>query len=42
MATYTDEEWEEIGSKWREAAGIADILRVDPLGFVRWMKRAGY
>jgi Zn-dependent peptidase ImmA (M78 family) len=42
MADYTDEDWEEIACKWRQAAGMADAVRLDAPEFVRWVKRAGY
>lgn len=42
MSDYTDEEWEEIARRWRQAAGMADAIRLDAPEFVRWLKRAGY
>lgn len=42
MADFTDEEWEELGRKWREAAGMDHDTRINAPEFVRWLKRAGY
>jgi Zn-dependent peptidase ImmA (M78 family) len=42
MVGHTDEEWEEIGRRWRQAAEMADAVRLDAPEFVRWLKRAGY
>jgi hypothetical protein len=42
MSKYTDEEWEEIGRKWREAAKMDGAVPFDALAFVRWLKHAGH
>jgi Zn-dependent peptidase ImmA (M78 family) len=42
MAQYSDEEWEEIARKWRQAAGMDHTIRLDAPNFVRWLKHAGY
>src|SRR5262245_35474542 len=42
MSDYTDEEYEEVARRWRQAAGMADAIRLDAPEFVRWLKRAGY
>lgn len=42
MADYSEEEWESIGSRWREAAGMNDDARLDAPSFIRWLKRSGY
>ena len=42
MTDYSDEEWEEIGRKWRRAASGDDAVRLDAPKFVRWLKHAGY
>ena len=42
MTDYTDEEWEEIARKWRQAAGLDDAVPFDAPAFIRWLKQAGY
>ena len=42
MVGHTDEEWEEIARRWRQAADMADAVRLDAPEFVRWLKRASY
>jgi hypothetical protein len=42
MADCTDEEWEEIARRWRQAADKDDAICLDAPEFVRWLKRAGY
>lgn len=42
MADYSEEEWECIGSRWREAAGLNGEVRFDAPSFIRWLKRNGY
>jgi Zn-dependent peptidase ImmA (M78 family) len=42
MIEYTDEGWEELAHKWRQAANVDDAIRLDAPAFVRWMKQAGY
>jgi Zn-dependent peptidase ImmA (M78 family) len=42
MTSYTDEQWEEIASAWRKAAGQDDLIRFNAPAFVRWLKRQGY
>jgi hypothetical protein len=41
MTQYTDEEWEEIGRKWRQDAGVDEQTRLDAPLFVRWLKHTG-
>lgn len=41
MTSYTDEDWEELAKKWREAAGVDDQLRLNAPQFVRWLKQIG-
>lgn len=42
MSRFTDEQWEEIASVWRKAAGQDDRIRFDAPEFVRWLKREGH
>jgi len=42
MTDYTDEEWEEIARRWRDAAGQGDAVLFDPPAFIRWLKQAGH
>jgi Zn-dependent peptidase ImmA (M78 family) len=42
MTKYTDEEWEEIGGRWRQAAQMDSLLRLNAPNFIRWLKHAGY
>src|SRR5882724_9545823 len=42
MTEYTDEEWEEIGWKWRQAAQMDNLPRLNAPDFIRWLKHAGY
>jgi hypothetical protein len=41
MVGYTDEEWEEIARRWRQAADMDDAIPLDAPEFVRWLKHAG-
>jgi Zn-dependent peptidase ImmA (M78 family) len=42
MVDFTDDEWEEIGQRWRQAASMGDAALLDAPAFVKWMKREGY
>jgi hypothetical protein len=42
VADYSEEEWEGIGTRWREAAGLNGEVRMDAPSFIRWLKRIGY
>jgi Zn-dependent peptidase ImmA (M78 family) len=42
MVDFTDDEWEEIARRWRQAASMADAVLMDAPAFVRWLKRQGY
>jgi hypothetical protein len=42
VADYSEEEWESIGSRWHEAAGMNREVRLDAPSFIRWLKRNGY
>lgn len=42
MVHFTDDEWEEIARRWRQAAEMDDAIRLDAPEFVRWLKREGY
>ena len=42
MSRFTDEQWEEIASAWRKAAGQDDQIRLNAPEFVRWFKREGF
>ena len=42
MAEYSEKEWEYIGIRWREAAGMKDEARLNAPSFVRWLKHNGY
>jgi IrrE N-terminal-like domain len=41
MADYSEEEWEGIGTRWREAAGLNGTVRLDAPSFIRWLKGNG-
>jgi hypothetical protein len=42
MVEYTDDEWDEIGNKWRKAAKMDDVPRLEAPAFIRWLKHSGY
>jgi IrrE N-terminal-like domain len=41
VADYSEEEWEGIAIRWREAAGLNVDGRFDAPSFIRWLKRNG-
>jgi hypothetical protein len=41
VADYSEEEWEGIATRWREAAGLNGEVRLDAPSFIRWLKRNG-
>jgi hypothetical protein len=41
MADYSDEAWENVAARWREAAGQDGVVRLDAPSFIRWLKRSG-
>lgn len=42
MLAYSDEAFEQIGKTVREALGIDDQIKLDPIDFLRRLKHAGY
>jgi Zn-dependent peptidase ImmA (M78 family) len=41
MTDTDDEVWEKLANAWREAAGQSGSARLNPIGFVRWLKQTG-